>query len=189
MPQALQETSLGVLVAADLRSMCWWLFRISDGIRGVRHFDSAHFAEIRQSPPTSEVCTSVPSTDACLVSMGFALGSSIQIRPTQLNSLPPLAKISTFACGSLRALLNSGGLINSKRKGRTNQFEWFLSMAKILRSMADGMPKLESLLYRAFRARLAQSQLGCQGTMVALTSRSSLDRKTACPGPGLRGSS
>jgi len=34
----------------------------------VRHFDIAHFAEIHQSLPTSEVCTSVPFTDACLVS-------------------------------------------------------------------------------------------------------------------------
>ena len=34
----------------------------------MRQFNSAHFVEIRQSPPTSEVCTTVPFTDACLVS-------------------------------------------------------------------------------------------------------------------------
>ena len=39
----------------------------------MRHFDIAHFAEIRQSLPTSEVCTSVPFTDACLVTARGAL--------------------------------------------------------------------------------------------------------------------
>jgi len=34
----------------------------------VRQFDSAYFAEIRQSLATSEVCMSVPFTDAWLVS-------------------------------------------------------------------------------------------------------------------------
>ena len=34
----------------------------------MRQFDSAHFAEIRQSLATSEVCMSVPFTGACLVS-------------------------------------------------------------------------------------------------------------------------
>ena len=43
----------------------------------MRQFDSAHFAEIRQSLHTSEVRTGVPFTDACLASTGTGFGSLV----------------------------------------------------------------------------------------------------------------
>jgi hypothetical protein len=46
------------------------------------------------SPTSSQVGPRLDER-ACLVSMGFALGSSVQIRPSQLNCLALLAKIST----------------------------------------------------------------------------------------------
>jgi hypothetical protein len=48
--------------------------------RGVRQFDSAHFAETRQSLRTSEASTSVPFTDTCLVSR-WSSGGSSSMRP------------------------------------------------------------------------------------------------------------